>query len=112
MNDDYKRGYGKGYQAGCRRSDAEIARVRDEAKNAATRAENAELQQGIGHCIDCKWWSKGGGGPGWEACSWGKCMVPDAPGTPYTTWAKADDGARITVMPHFGCVLFIKKETP
>lgn len=104
----YSRGYNKGYSTGRARSDDALAAQRTRANLAALRAERLEREHRIGHCVECKHWLRGGGGPSSSACAWGVCQVGDAAGTPWGTWARGDDGKKITTSPHFGCVLFLK----
>ena len=104
MADEYKRGYSNGYNAGCRRSDKELMRVRLESRQVAERAERAEKAQGLGHCEDCLHWARGG-----DNCAWGYCSVPRKPGTPWGTWitdAGTVPGRIGQTAPRFGCVLF------
>lgn len=109
MTREEKTAYGRGYATGKRSADATLAEQRARADEAARRAEFAESANGVGHCEDCKHWDRGGGGSGWERCSWGVCRVPCAPGTPHGCWATGDDGKPITTTPRYGCVLFINK---
>jgi hypothetical protein len=113
QSDDYKRGYSKGYTAGCRRSDPEIAKALEMADHAAKRAERAEKAQGVGHCEDCAYWHQGDKPRhGWESCAWGICRAPRAAGTPWGTWSSVDTYRRermdIQTTPRFGCVVFMK----
>lgn len=109
--------YGRGYAAGARRSDREVAAMREEAKRTAERAELAEKAQGIGHCEECRYWVRGGDGPNASACAWGVCTVPRGIGTPWGVWASADHPlvggpGNITTTPRFGCVMFRAHEFP
>ena len=98
--------YGKGYAAGWRRSDAELAEAREQAKRAAERAELAEKGNGIVHCEECEHWLRGGGVKGASVCAWGVCEAPPGAGTPFDTWMKVEgEVGRIITTPRFGCVL-------
>lgn len=103
---DYKRGYGKGYMTGCKRSDEARASEQARADHAAQRAERAESATSIGHCVECGYWLRGGGGPNVSVCAWGICEVGRCAGTPWATFANGQDGRPIQTTPNFGCVLF------
>lgn len=106
-SDDYKRGYSKGYQSGCRRNDANIAEANARAEQAAKRAERAEAQHGVGHCESCAFWKRGGDSLSAHMCAWGECRVPNpCAGTPWGSWARESDARPLITTPRFGCLLF------
>ena len=122
MSAEYKRGYGKGYSTGCRRSDAANAAERERADLAANRAERAEQRQGIGHCEGCAHWDRGdsmsydSGTP--SRCAWGICTAKRGAGGVWGTWAEvygqagSGQSAKIATTPRFGCVIFRRREAP
>ena len=112
MNNDYNRGYSKGYAAGLRRSDAENSRLRETANQAAARAERVEKGQGLGHCENCNSWIRGDGSPNANICAWGKCISEPVAGSPYGSrmWSEGNEKkAAIMTTPLFGCVMFRAK---
>lgn len=102
MTDDYKRGYGKGYQTGKRSADVAIAAARVEADESVARAERAEAAQGLGKCSDCKHWTREPG------CMWGTCVVPQSRyHNREPLWFA--NNPTIATSCAFGCVLWAKR---
>lgn len=106
---DYKRGYRAGRQARDRLAYERDSRRDAEALAVAKRAERAETAAGIGHCQDCRNWTRPDG------CSWGYCEASRQPGSPWGCWAQPAsvsnyDKGRISTTPMFGCVLFADRD--
>lgn len=112
-SDDYKRGYSKGYVAGCHRADKAIARARELEADAIARANRAEAGQGLGRCEDCAHWVRE------PQTAWGHCKPPESRYDAEhglaiwfgntTAW-----GERIPIATSagFGCVLFRARTAP
>jgi hypothetical protein len=113
MDDEFKRGYAKGYNTGAaagRKKADEAAAVRRaaEASVAAMQARNGV----VGQCRDCAHWRRGVDEDGrhWDGMKWGVCDASQVGAWPW--FHLSADKKPLPTCEAFGCLRFSPRIEP